>query len=517
MGAIKKSIVGAFYALLASIAVLAFFVMLYGTFNVPANVSVETLIKAGVPAFFLSIVFGAVVGAKGWEIQKIFVKGLAFSLGVMILPPSISSPVLFSALYETAILSRDGVISMGFITGLLGGVAVWWSIWGKWNENPATNLALPDTGADDGKTAPDLIQKNESLKGTETHEKPRDLPQAKTDRPMQLLDSEFMKQATLYDIGRQLAEGADVNARDKDGKSPLHEAAAASHDNSEVIKALIAAGADINARDKDGVSAFHWAARNENTAVIKILLQAGADVDTRDKDGTLPLHLAAGNDNPAVIKALVQPGMDVNVRNNDGKSPLHFAASHNNNPEVIKALVQARADVSARDKDSETPLHAAAAESDNFEVIIALVEAGADVNAQAKDGWPPLHRAAASNENPAVIEVLVQAGADVDARTKDGYSPLHRVAANNKNPAVVEALVEAGADMDARLMNGSTPLHMAAVLNKNPAVVLALLDAGADVNAEIDNGETPLDLIQKNDALKDTKAYWKLRDLSYGK
>ena len=69
-----------------------------------------------------------------------------------------------------------------------------------------------------------------------------------------------------------------MNARDKDGKSPLHEAAAASHDNSEVIKALIAAGADANARDKDGVSALHWAAHNENTAVIKILLQAGADV-----------------------------------------------------------------------------------------------------------------------------------------------------------------------------------------------------------------------------------------------
>ena len=188
MEAMKKSIVGAFYALLASTGVFVFFVMLYGTFNVPD----ETLIKTGIPAIFFSIVFGAVVGAKGWEIQKIFVKGLAFSLGVMILPPSISSPILFSALYETSILSRDGLIFMGFIVGGFGGAAMAWGIWGKWNKNPAMNLALPDTGADDGKTAPDLIQKNEALKDTETDEKPRDLSQEKADKPTRLLDSEFM-------------------------------------------------------------------------------------------------------------------------------------------------------------------------------------------------------------------------------------------------------------------------------------------------------------------------------------
>ena len=37
-----------------------------------------------------------------------------------------------------------------------------------------------------------------------------------------LLDSTFMQQATPEAIKKQIAEGADVNARDDDGLSPLH-------------------------------------------------------------------------------------------------------------------------------------------------------------------------------------------------------------------------------------------------------------------------------------------------------
>ncbi len=48
-----------------------------------------------------------------------------------------------------------------------------------------------------------------------------------------------------------LARGADPNARDLAGKTPLHHAAAASYDN---IKLLLAAGADATARDREGAS-----------------------------------------------------------------------------------------------------------------------------------------------------------------------------------------------------------------------------------------------------------------------
>ena len=47
-----------------------------------------------------------------------------------------------------------------------------------------------------------------------------------------------------------IANGADVNARDKDGETPLHEASSGGY--KEIIELLIAKGADVNARNEDG-------------------------------------------------------------------------------------------------------------------------------------------------------------------------------------------------------------------------------------------------------------------------
>ena len=41
------------------------------------------------------------------------------------------------------------------------------------------------------------------------------------------------------------------------------------------------------------------------------------------------------------------------------------------------------------------------------------------------------------------------------------------------------------------------------------------LDAGADATAKNGRGEIAWDLIQDNEALKGTKAYWRLNELRY--
>ena len=56
-----------------------------------------------------------------------------------------------------------------------------------------------------------------------------------------------------------------------------------------------------------------------------------------------------------------------------------------------------------------------------------------------------------------------------------------------------------------------TPLHWAARSSENPAVIEALLNAGADPNARDRNGKTPWDLVQVNDALKGSDAYWRFK------
>ena len=72
-----------------------------------------------------------------------------------------------------------------------------------------------------------------------------------------------------------------------------------------------------------------------------------------------------------------------------------------------------------------------------------------------------------------------------------------------------------GATLEARDKEGWTPLHWAAASNAESAVVLTLLDAGADPKAKNTNGKTVFDLIQENEKLKDTDAYWRLNDLRF--
>jgi ankyrin repeat protein len=180
----------------------------------------------------------------------------------------------------------------------------------------------------------------------------------------------------------------------------------------EQITALIKAGADVNAKDKDGLTPVMWtAACNSKPDAIAALVKAGADVNAQAKDGSTPLILAElRNPNPEVITALVKAGADVNAKNKDGLTPLNFAAMWTDKPDVIAALVTAGADVNARDSQGMTPLMWAAYQNKHPQVITALVKAGADVNAKDSLGATALAQARAE-KNPGAVAMLIQAGA----------------------------------------------------------------------------------------------------------
>lgn len=67
--------------------------------------------------------------------------------------------------------------------------------------------------------------------------------------------------AGLGEMARALVEaGADADARDVRGRSPLHMAAG--HGNAEMAEALLAAGADPRARDAEGATPLFYAQRH---------------------------------------------------------------------------------------------------------------------------------------------------------------------------------------------------------------------------------------------------------------
>jgi ankyrin repeat protein len=99
---------------------------------------------------------------------------------------------------------------------------------------------------------------------------------------------------------RLIAAGASVAAKNRRGWTALHHAAD-SHPNqphwdpgrqAQTIAALAAAGADLNALDGNGTTPLHRAIRTRGAAAVAALLEAGADPAARTRNGTTSLRLA---------------------------------------------------------------------------------------------------------------------------------------------------------------------------------------------------------------------------------
>jgi len=189
-------------------------------------------------------------------------------------------------------------------------------------------------------------------------------------------------QGNINQVRELLDKGADVNARDILGDTPLTFPAFDGY--TEVVKALVDKGADVNARNRLGATALQFASGKGHTDVVELLIDKNADVNIKDNEGNSALRYAADKGYAEIVKLLLDKGADFNAKDNDNNTPLTGAAQ-DGHTEVVRLLLDKGADIEIKDGDGDTALMDAA-DKGQISTVQLLLEKGADIGVRDKNG-----------------------------------------------------------------------------------------------------------------------------------
>jgi len=276
---------------------------------------------------------------------------------------------------------------------------------------------------------------------------------------------------------------AKINLRDAHGKTALMELAEAEGGyTATMLLRLISAGAEVDARDKEGKTALDHAARVQSWAEISVLLDAGA-VPARAAD--LLGSLAHASMNEALDEKLITditgrllPRVgDLSVLKADGLPALSWAVVIAS-PPLARQLLKAGANVNAADAYGRTPLMLAAM-TGNDEMRKLLIEAGADLELKDRQGRKAQDLEAASL-------TATKSNGDSDASSPPAPTEAHddlfaSVASNRLGE--VRLLAASNPERLKQMRGGIQPLHLAASLGRRE-MVECLIAAGASWDAK---------------------------------
>jgi len=274
--------------------------------------------------------------------------------------------------------------------------------------------------------------------------------------------------------------GADLTVTDRDGRTPLHLAAARGY--VDIVSMLLDAGVDVDQRLRSGETPLHWAARSGMAQSAALLISRGAQVNAVCRMGFTPLHWAAWGPSREgkadVVRILLRNGADPNVRAPWGQeatiTPLELALN-GGNCAVAEALLE-------EDETEWSPvLLASAASCGCVTVMKHFIEEGADVKQRFSDGGTPLLWACCGGRL-AAVGLLLDEGADVNAADSEGRTPLME-AADRGHADVVRILLERGASPAATDKDGWTALDL--VLDRRERIEALLRKQGALTGAEL--------------------------------
>lgn len=287
--------------------------------------------------------------------------------------------------------------------------------------------------------------------------------------------------------------GANVNAKDAEGKTPLHVAIQNQHP--AIISLLLChPRLDLSARDKARLTPFATAltCRN-NKAAQAILDKLPTAAEQFDNKGRNFLHMAIQKDDVESVLFLLSIKVDVNSRVQDSNQtpPLHLAAATGNEM-LVRNLLLAGARPNDRDVHRRTALHVAS-EAGHASVVSALLENGADYDAVDDENENALHIAAREGHYNVSKALLTESQLNAEALNLKGRNPLHVLAryARDNAATICDLFLETMPKypLDKPDLEGNTAL-MLAYMKGNGNLCRALVKAGACVGAMNKDGIT---------------------------
>jgi ankyrin repeat protein len=282
------------------------------------------------------------------------------------------------------------------------------------------------------------------------------------------------------------------------------------------LEAIHAPGADVNASQGDGTTPLHWAVYKVDHELVAELLDHGAKADVTNRYGSSPLAEAAKLGDVALVRQLLDAGADVESPNADGQTALMLAARIGS-LDLAKLLVERGADVNAKEAWRDQTALIWAVDNNFPELTQFLIDNGADPNVRASaNDWDSQITAepraqyrpvggltvllyAARSGCTRCVRSLLAAGADIDKPTPEGMTPL-MIAIDNQAYDTARLLLDEGANPHVWDWYGRTALYVAVDMSSfrgrlsHPTsssetsatdVVRLLLEAGVNPNAQL--------------------------------
>jgi ankyrin repeat protein len=180
------------------------------------------------------------------------------------------------------------------------------------------------------------------------------------------------------------------------------------------IRVALDAGADVDARDPTGRTPLMVATEARQTEAFRTLLAAGADVDIQDNKQDNPFLYAGAEGVLDILRLANEAGADPTITNRFGGTALIPAAERGHVEVARYLLTETEVDVNHVNRLGWTALLEAIVLSDggprHQELVALLIEHGADVDLADKDGVRSLAHAQTRGQSE-IVALLTTAGA----------------------------------------------------------------------------------------------------------